>query len=51
MGGLRPDDPCNPDQILEWLDQRGVIAFQWSKMEDMLSKVAALESGDKGTDD
>lgn len=44
-----PSDLSDPDQIMEFLDQRGIIASEWLKVKQLMAKAAGLEA--RGEDD
>ncbi|CCM02373.1 uncharacterized protein FIBRA_04468 [Fibroporia radiculosa] len=47
-----PEDLSDADAIMEWLDSRGVINFEWLKIKEMMESARNLESrARKGEDD
>ena len=51
-GGLKPpDDLTDADAIMNWLDERGVIAAEWQKIKEMMENAQHLEIAMKRGDD
>ena len=52
-GSVRPpEDISDADQIMEWLDSRGIVAAEWTKVKQMMEKATSLEADMKrGVDD
>jgi hypothetical protein len=43
--GIRPPEDVNDgDRIMDWLDQRGIIAMAWTEMKQMMERARKLES-------
>jgi len=43
--GIRPPkDFEDGDAIMDWLDQRGIIAMAWTEMKQMMERARRLES-------
>ena len=43
--GIRPpEDADDGDGVMEWLDQRGIIAMAWTEMKQMMERARKLES-------
>jgi hypothetical protein len=47
-----PEDTSNPDEIMEWLDQRGTVSAEWQKLHELLEHASNLDvsSGKKEED-
>ena len=44
-GGLRPpDDLGDADGIMDWLDQRGFIEFEWQKIKTLMESARNLDA-------
>lgn len=43
-GAEPPDDISDADQVMEWLDQRGFIGYEWQKVKDLMSRATNLEA-------
>jgi hypothetical protein len=39
-----PEDTSNPDDIMEWLDQRGVVSTEWQKLHELLERANSLDA-------
>jgi hypothetical protein len=39
-----PVDTSNPDDIMEWLDQRGTISTEWQKLRELLDRASNLDA-------
>ncbi|KAI0256818.1 hypothetical protein BJV78DRAFT_1167155 [Lactifluus subvellereus] len=39
-----PEDTSNPDDIMEWLDQRGVVSAEWQKIRELLERASSLDA-------
>ena len=39
-----PDDTSDADQVMEWLDDRGVINAEWMKLKQMMARATNLEA-------
>jgi len=47
-----PVDTSNPDDVMEWLDQRGTISSEWQKLRELLDRASNLDaSAGKREDD
>lgn len=46
-----PDDLGDADGIMDWLDGRGIINLQLTKVKEMVERAHKLELKGKGTDD
>ena len=44
-----PEDDSDADGIMDWLDQRGIIAMEWQVLKDMMNRARSLDA--KGEDD
>ena len=50
--GIRPpEDVEDGDGIMDWLDQRGIIAMAWTEMKQMMERARNLESMGRREDD
>jgi len=49
-GAKPPKDLSDADGVMDWLDQRGIIAAEWQRIKTMMDKARKLE-GKKGDDD
>ena len=50
--GLKPpDDLTDADAIMNWLDERGVIAAEWHNIKEMMESAQHLEVATKRGDD
>lgn len=36
-------DTSNPDDVMEWLDQRGTISTEWQKLRELLDRASNLD--------
>ncbi|KAL5511845.1 hypothetical protein ACEPAH_5063 [Sanghuangporus vaninii] len=43
-GAELPEDVSDADQVMEWLDQRGIIGYEWQKVKDLISRATNLEA-------
>ncbi|KAL5529042.1 hypothetical protein ACEPAG_5016 [Sanghuangporus baumii] len=43
-GAEPPEDVSDADQVMEWLDQRGIIGYEWQKVKDLMSRATNLEA-------
>jgi hypothetical protein len=50
-GSKPPDDLTDADGIMNWLDERGVIASEWHKVKEMMDNATNLEVASKRGDD
>ncbi|TDL27494.1 hypothetical protein BD410DRAFT_782581 [Rickenella mellea] len=51
-GGIKPPkDKTDADKMMEWLDQRGVVQNEWSKLKDLLTRAINLDTGNGKDDD
>lgn len=51
-GGIRPpEDIEDGDGIMDWLDQRGIIAMAWTEMKQMMERARNLEQMGRREDD
>ena len=39
-----PEDTSNPDDIMEWLDQRGTVSAEWHKLRELLERASNLDT-------
>ncbi|KAI0302160.1 hypothetical protein BC826DRAFT_987567 [Russula brevipes] len=39
-----PEDTSNPDDVMEWLDQRGVVSAEWQKLSELLERASNLDA-------
>ncbi|KAI0306457.1 hypothetical protein B0F90DRAFT_1690122 [Multifurca ochricompacta] len=39
-----PEDVSNPDDVMEWLDQRGVVSTEWHKLCELLQRAGSLNA-------
>ena len=46
-----PKDVNDADEIMTWLDGRGVISIQWQRIKDMMESARNLEIASKRGDD
>lgn len=46
-----PADLDDADGIMNWLDERGVIAIEWQRVKDMMESARNLEIASKRGDD
>ena len=46
-----PGDPTDADAIMNWLDERGVIATEWHNIKEMMESAQNLEVASKRGDD
>lgn len=43
-GGLKPPkDMRDADKVMDWLDQRGLIEFEWQRVRELMDKARNLE--------
>jgi len=43
--GVRPpEDLDDGDGIMDWLDERGIVAMAWTEMKQMMERARRLES-------
>jgi len=49
-GGL-PEDDRNGDQVMSWLDGRGVIQSEWIRMKQLMEEPHNLDARHKTGDD
>ena len=38
-----PGDTSNPDVVMDWLDQRGVVLAEWKKLRELLERASNLD--------
>lgn len=51
-GGVRPPkDMRDADKVMDWLDQRGLIEFEWQRIRELMDKARNLEMRAKGGGD
>ncbi|KAH8117556.1 hypothetical protein DFH11DRAFT_1575762 [Phellopilus nigrolimitatus] len=52
-GGVAPpDDVSDADQIMDWLDTRGIIGMEWQKVKNLMSRATNLDADlKKGKED
>lgn len=51
-GGTKPpEDLTDADAIMNWLDERGVIATEWHKVKQVMEDALNLEAASKRGDD
>jgi hypothetical protein len=41
---LPPPDTSNPDDVMEWLDQRGTVSAEWQKLRELLERASNLDA-------
>lgn len=46
-----PDDLDDADGMMDWLDGRGIISAQWTRIKDMMERAHRLEPKGKGVED
>jgi hypothetical protein len=39
-----PEDTSDPDDIMEWLDERGVVSTEWQKLRELLERASSLDA-------
>ena len=39
-----PADTSNPDDVMEWLDQRGTVSAEWHKLRELLERASNLDA-------
>jgi len=39
-----PEDASNPDDIVEWLDRRGIVSAEWEKLRELLDRASNLDT-------
>jgi len=39
-----PKDISNPDEVTEWLDQRGTVSAEWQKLSELLERASNLDA-------
>ena len=38
-----PENTSNPDDVMDWLDQRGTISTEWQKLRELLERASNLD--------
>ncbi len=38
-----PEDTSDPDEVMEWLDQRGTVSAEWQKLRELLERASNLD--------
>ena len=39
-----PEDTSDPDEVMEWLDQRGTVSAEWQKLRELLERANNLDT-------
>jgi hypothetical protein len=39
-----PEDTSNPDDVMEWLDQRGTVSTEWQRLRELLERASNLDA-------
>jgi hypothetical protein len=39
-----PKDTSDPDEVMEWLDQRGTVSAEWQKLRELLERASNLDT-------
>jgi hypothetical protein len=39
-----PEDTSDPDDIMEWLDQRGSVSTAWQKLHELFERASNLDA-------
>jgi len=39
-----PEDTSDPDEVMEWLDQRGTVSAEWQKLRELLERASNLNA-------
>jgi len=46
-GSQPPKNMRDADKVMDWLDQRGVVEWEWQKVRQLMDKARNLENGAK----
>jgi hypothetical protein len=39
-----PEDTSDPDDIMEWLDKKGVVSAEWQRLRELLERASSLDA-------
>jgi hypothetical protein len=39
-----PEDASDQDDIVEWLDRRGIVSAEWQKLSELLDRASNLDA-------
>lgn len=42
-GAKPPKDMRDADKVMDWLDQRGLVEFEWQRVRELMEKARNLE--------